>query len=152
MWTRAWNCYDNRSAGRRRRMAIVSTETVPVRTEPDVVAVRRRVREVAARLGLSLVDQTKIITAASELARNTVIYGGGGSMQVETLNGPRTGLRLTFEANGPGIPDIELALRDGFTTGSGLGLGLGGSKRLVNEFDIFSRPGEGTRITITRWK
>jgi len=133
-------------------MAIVSTETVPVRTEPDVVAVRRRVREVAARLGLSLVDQTKIITAASELARNTVIYGGGGSMQVETLNGPRTGLRLTFEDKGPGIPDIELALRDGFTTGSGLGLGLGGSKRLVNEFEIFSRPGEGTRITITRWK
>jgi serine/threonine-protein kinase RsbT len=133
-------------------MAIVSTETVPVRTEPDVVAVRRRVREVAAQLGLSLVDQTKVITAASELARNTIIYGGGGSMQVETLNGPRTGLRLTFEDKGPGIPDIELALRDGFTTGSGLGLGLGGSKRLVNEFEIFSRPGEGTRITITRWK
>ena len=133
-------------------MAIVSTETVPVRTEPDVVAVRRRVREVAAQLGLSLVDQTKVITAASELARNTIIYGGGGSMQVETLNGPRTGLRLTFEDKGPGIPDIELALRDGFTTGSGLGLGLGGSKRLVNEFEIFSRPGEGTRITITLWK
>lgn len=133
-------------------MAIVSTETVPVRTEPDVVAVRRRVREIAAQLGLSLVDQTKIITAASELARNTVIYGGGGSMQVETLNGPRTGLRLTFEDKGPGIPDVELALRDGFTTGSGLGLGLGGSKRLVNEFEIYSRPGEGTRITITRWK
>jgi serine/threonine-protein kinase RsbT len=133
-------------------MAIVSTETVPVRTEPDVVAVRRRVREVAAQLGLSLVDQTKIITAASELARNTIIYGGGGSMLVETLNGPRTGLRLTFEDKGPGIPDIELALRDGFTTGSGLGLGLGGSKRLVNQFEIFSRPGEGTRITITRWK
>jgi serine/threonine-protein kinase RsbT len=133
-------------------MAIVSTEIVPVRTEPDVVAVRRRVREIAAQLGLSLVDQTKIITAASELARNTVIYGGGGSMQVETLNGPRTGLRLTFEDKGPGIPDVELALRDGFTTGSGLGLGLGGSKRLVNEFEIYSRPGEGTRITITRWK
>jgi serine/threonine-protein kinase RsbT len=130
----------------------MATETVPVRTEPDVVAVRRRVREVAAQLGLSLVDQTKVITAASELARNTIIYGGGGSMQVETLNGPRTGLRLTFEDKGPGIPDIELALRDGFTTGSGLGLGLGGSKRLVNEFEIFSRPGEGTRITITRWK
>jgi serine/threonine-protein kinase RsbT len=91
-------------------MAIVSTEIVPVRTEPDVVAVRRRVREIAAQLGLSLVDQTKIITAASELARNTVIYGGGGSMQVETLNGPRTGLRLTFEDKGPGIPDVELAL------------------------------------------
>jgi serine/threonine-protein kinase RsbT len=133
-------------------MAVVSTESVPIKSEPDVVAVRRRVREVSAQLGLSLVDQTKIITAASELARNTIIYGGGGAMQVETLNGPRVGLRLTFEDHGPGIPDIELALRDGFTTGSGLGLGLGGSKRLVNEFDIVSRPGEGTRITITRWK
>ena len=133
-------------------MTVVSTESVPVRSEPDVVTVRRRVREVASQLGLSLVDQTKIITAASELARNTIIYGGGGSMQILTLNGPRTGLRLTFEDNGPGIPDIELALRDGFTTGSGLGLGLGGSKRLVNEFEIDSRLGEGTRITITRWK
>jgi serine/threonine-protein kinase RsbT len=133
-------------------MVVVSTENVPVKTEPDVVSVRRRVREVAAQLGLGLVDQTKIITAASELARNTIIYGGGGSMQIETLNGPRVGLRLTFEDQGPGIPDVELALRDGFTTGSGLGLGLGGSKRLVNEFAIVSRPGEGTRITITRWK
>jgi len=133
-------------------MAVVSTESVPITSEPDVVTVRRRVREVSAQLGLSLVDQTKIITAASELARNTVIYGGGGSMQVQTLNGPRVGLRLTFEDHGPGIPDVELALRDGFTTGSGLGLGLGGSKRLVNEFEIVSRPGEGTRITITRWK
>ncbi len=133
-------------------MAVVSSENVPVTSEPDVVTVRRRVREVSAQLGLSLVDQTKIITAASELARNTIIYGGGGSMQVQTLNGPRVGLRLTFEDHGPGIPDIELALRDGFTTGSGLGLGLGGSKRLVNEFEIVSRPGEGTRITITRWK
>lgn len=133
-------------------MAVVSTESMPVKSEPDVVTVRRRVREVSAQMGLSLVDQTKIITAASELARNTIIYGGGGTMQVQVLNGPRTGLRLTFEDHGPGIPDIELALRDGFTTGSGLGLGLGGSKRLVNEFDIVSRPGEGTRITITRWK
>jgi len=133
-------------------MAVVSTESVPIRSEPDVVTVRRRVREVSAQLGLSLVDQTKIVTAASELARNTIIYGGGGSMQVQTLNGPRVGLRLTFEDHGPGIPDIDLALRDGFTTGSGLGLGLGGSKRLVNEFEIVSRLGEGTRITITRWK
>lgn len=133
-------------------MAVVSTESVPIKSEPDVVTVRRRVREVAAQLGLSLVDQTKIITAASELARNTIIYGGGGSMQMQTLNGPRVGLRLTFEDHGPGIPDVDLALRDGFTTGSGLGLGLGGSKRLVNEFEIFSRLGEGTRITITRWK
>jgi len=133
-------------------MVVVSTESVPIKSEPDVVAVRRRVREVSAQLGLSLVDQTKIITAASELARNTIIYGGGGTMQVQTLNGPRVGLRLTFEDHGPGIPDVALALRDGFTTGSGLGLGLGGSKRLVNEFDIVSRLGEGTRITITRWK
>lgn len=133
-------------------MAVVSTESVPIKSEPDVVAVRRRVREVSAQLGLSLVDQTKIITAASELARNAIIYAGGGRMQLQTLNGPRVGLRLIFEDHGPGIPDIELALRDGFTTGSGLGLGLGGSKRLVNEFDIVSRPGEGTRITITRWK
>jgi serine/threonine-protein kinase RsbT len=133
-------------------MAVVATENVPIVSEPDVVTVRRRVREVSAQLGLSLVDQTKIITAASELARNTMIYGGGGSMQIQTLNGPRLGLRLTFEDHGPGIPDIELALRDGFTTGSGLGLGLGGSKRLVNEFEIVSRPNEGTRISITRWK
>ena len=133
-------------------MAVVSTENVPVKTEPDVVAVRRRVREVASQLGLSLVDQTKIITAASELARNTIIYGGGGSMEMQVLNGPRNGVRLIFQDNGPGIPDIELALRDGFTTGSGLGLGLGGSKRLVNEFDIVSYPGSGTKITITRWK
>jgi serine/threonine-protein kinase RsbT len=133
-------------------MAVVSTENVPIVSEPDVVTVRRRVREVAIQIGLSLVDQTKIITAASELARNTIIYGGGGSMQIQTLNGPRLGVRLTFEDHGPGIPDIDLALRDGFTTGSGLGLGLGGSKRLVNEFEIVSRPNEGTKITIVRWK
>jgi serine/threonine-protein kinase RsbT len=116
------------------------------------VSVRRRVREFASSLGFTLVDQTKVVTAASELARNTMIYGGGGSMRAEALNGPRTGLRLTFEDNGPGIPDIELALRDGFTTGSGLGLGLGGAKRLVSEFEVSSRVGEGTRVTITRWK
>jgi serine/threonine-protein kinase RsbT len=133
-------------------MAVVSAELVPLVSEPDVVSVRRRVREVSARLGFSLVDQTKVVTAASELARNTVIYGGGGSLQIETLNGPRTGLRLVFEDKGPGIPDIDLALRDGFTTGSGLGLGLGGAKRLVNEFEISSRIGEGTKISITRWK
>lgn len=133
-------------------MAIVSTETVPLASEPDVVAVRRRVREVSAKLGFTLVDQTKVVTAASELARNTLIYGGGGSMVLETLNGPRIGLKLIFADNGPGIPDIELALRDGFTTGSGLGLGLGGAKRLVNEFHVDSRVGEGTKVTITRWK
>jgi serine/threonine-protein kinase RsbT len=133
-------------------MAVVSTEQLPVKAEPDVVAARRRVREVSSQIGFSLVDQTKVVTAASELARNTIIYGGGGTMKVETLNGPRSGLRLTFEDRGPGIADIDMALREGFTTGSGLGLGLGGAKRLVNEFEIDSRVGEGTRITITRWK
>ena len=133
-------------------MTTVATETVPLATEPDVVSVRRVVREKTSKLGFSLVDQTKLVTAASELARNTLIYGGGGVMHMETLNGPRVGLRLIFEDNGPGIPNIELALRDGFTTGSGLGLGLGGSKRLVNEFLVDSRIGEGTKITITRWK
>lgn len=133
-------------------MSIVSSERLPVIVEGDVVAVRRRVREMSAQLGFSLVDQTKLVTAASELARNTIIYGGGGQMQMETLNGPRSGLRLTFQDEGPGIPDLSLALRDGFTTGSGLGLGLGGAKRLVSEFDISSRVGEGTKVTITRWK
>lgn len=133
-------------------MTTVSTETVPLVSEPDIVAVRRRVRDVSAKMGFSLVDQTKVVTAASELARNTLIYGGGGSMVMETLNGPRVGLKLIFEDKGPGIPDIELALRDGFTTGTGLGLGLSGAKRLVNEFEIDSRIGEGTRIAITRWK
>ena len=133
-------------------MTVVSAEILPVQTEPDVVTIRRRVREVCTVLGFSLVDQTKVVTAASELARNTIIHGGGGSMQMETLNGPRRGLRLQFVDSGPGIPDIALALRDGFTTGSGLGLGLGGAKRLVNDFEIDSRVGEGTKITITRWK
>jgi serine/threonine-protein kinase RsbT len=133
-------------------MAVVSTETVPVKNEPDVVAVRRRVREMAATMGFSLVDQTKLVTAASELARNTIIHGSGGMMVVETLNGPRNGLRLTFEDKGPGIANIEMALRDGFTTGYGLGLGLGGAKRLAHEFEIVSRVGEGTKVTITGWK
>jgi serine/threonine-protein kinase RsbT len=133
-------------------MAVTSTESLPVQTEPDVVSIRRRVREISSQLGFSLVDQTKVVTAASELARNTVIYGGGGVVLMEALNGPRVGLRLTFEDKGPGIPDIELALRNGFTTGSGMGLGLGGAKRLVNDFEIVSRVGEGTKVTITRWK
>jgi serine/threonine-protein kinase RsbT len=133
-------------------MTVVSTETVPVASEPDIVVVRRRVREVATGLGFSLVDQTKVVTAASELARNTLIHGGGGKMELVVLNGPRTGLRLTFADQGPGIPDIPLALRDGFTTGEGLGLGLGGAKRLVNEFEITSHVGEGTRVSVVRWK
>ncbi len=133
-------------------MAVVSTESVPVASEPDVVAVRRRVRDVAARLGFTLVDQTKVVTAASELARNTLIHGGGGTLEITTLNGPRVGLRLSFEDQGQGIPDIQLAMRDGFTTGSGLGLGLGGAKRLVNEFSITSQVGKGTKVTVIRWK
>jgi serine/threonine-protein kinase RsbT len=133
-------------------MSVVDSETVPIVSEPDMVIVRRRVREAAARTGLSLVDQTKLVTAASELARNTLIYGGGGTMQLDTLNGPRLGVRLVFVDQGPGIPDIDLALRDGFTTGAGLGLGLSGSKRLVNEFEIDSKVGQGTRVAVTRWK
>jgi serine/threonine-protein kinase RsbT len=133
-------------------MSVVDSEMIPVASEPDMVIVRRRVREAAARTGLSLVDQTKLVTAASELARNTLIYGGGGTMLLESLNGPRLGVRLTFVDKGPGIPNIDLALRDGFTTGSGLGLGLGGSKRLVNEFEIDSKLGEGTKVAVTRWK
>ena len=133
-------------------MAVVSSETIPVVSEPDIVIARRRVREESSRLGFSLVDQTKVVTAASELARNTLIHGGGGAMDLITLNGPRVGLKLTFHDKGPGIPDIQLALRDGFTTGSGLGLGLGGAKRLVNEFEISSSAGGGTKVSITRWK
>jgi serine/threonine-protein kinase RsbT len=107
----------------------------------------------AIEAGLKLVDQTKIVTAASELARNTVTYGGGGMLLLETVSsGARKGVRLTFEDHGPGIADIELAMKDGYTTGGGLGLGLSGAKRLSNEFEIFSKPGEGTRITITRWR
>ena len=125
---------------------------MPVVSEADIVTVRRCVRESASKIGFTLVDQTKVVTAASELARNTLIHGHGGRMELATLNGPRVGLRLTFEDTGPGIPDIDLALRDGFTTGSGLGLGLGGAKRLVNEFEVKSRVGEGTKVTVIRWK
>ncbi|MGB7438095.1 MAG: ATP-binding protein [Candidatus Acidiferrum sp.] len=107
-------------------MAVIDSETIPVASESDIVTVRRRVREAAIKTGLSLVDQTKLVTAASELARNTVVYGNGGTLLLESLNGPRLGVRLTFWDQGPGIPNIELAMRDGFTTGTGLGLGLGG--------------------------
>jgi serine/threonine-protein kinase RsbT len=119
----------------------------------DVVVVRQAVRTAAAALGFSLVDQTKIVTAASELARNTFEHGGGGTARIEVVTlGVRRGLRLTFEDKGPGIPDLTLALKDGYTTGAGMGLGLSGSKRLVNEFDISSKVGEGTCVTITKWK
>lgn len=129
-------------------------ETFPVRSGEDVVKARQVVRSRAMDAGFSLVEQTKIVTAASELARNTVIYGGGGEMRIERLfeGAKRQGLRLTFEDKGPGIPDIDLALRDGYTSGNGLGLGLNGARKLSHEFDIWSKPGEGTRITITRWK
>ena len=134
-------------------MAVIRTETRTVRRSEDVVLVRQAVREWAIAAGFSLVDQTKLVTAASELARNQVEYGGGGTLRLEALNdATKRGVRLIFEDEGPGISDIAQAMKDGFTTGNGLGLGLGGAKRLVNEFDIQSRPGEGTRITIARWK
>jgi serine/threonine-protein kinase RsbT len=128
-------------------------ETVPIVTSDDVVRVRQLVRARAVAIGLSLVDQTKIITAASELARNALDYGGGGSMKVEEVErNARKGLRLEFVDQGPGIADVERAMQDGFTTGAGLGLGLGGAKRLSNEFEVHSKPGAGTRVVITRWK
>jgi serine/threonine-protein kinase RsbT len=131
----------------------VTSETLPLRSSEDVVIVRQRVRALAAREGLKLIDQTKIVTAASELARNTVIYGGGGTATLEVVDsGAKHGLRLTFEDRGPGIADLGLAMKDGYTTGGGLGLGLSGSKRLSDEFEIESKPGEGTRVSITRWR
>jgi len=134
-------------------MVSVKDETMPIRSSEDVVRVRQAARELALAQGLSLVDQTKIVTAASELARNTLDHGGGGTVRLEALNSEtRRGVRLTFEDHGPGIPDIDLALKDGYTTGGGLGLGLSGAKRLSNEFEIFSRMGEGTRVMIARWK
>jgi serine/threonine-protein kinase RsbT len=134
-------------------MAVVRDEQVPVRSEEEVVRVRQSAREWAISLGFGLVDQTKIVTAASELARNTVIYGGGGTVRFQALNdGPRRGLRLVFEDKGPGIADLQLALKDGFSSGTGLGLGLGGAKRLMSEFEIDSTPGQGTRVAVTRWK
>lgn len=128
-------------------------ETLPLKTSNDVVLARQKVRQRAIELRFTLVDQTKLVTAASELARNALDHGKGGSMTIEELTtGVRTGLRLIFEDQGPGIPDLEMALKDGFTTGNGMGLGLGGSKRLVNEFSIDSAPGKGTRVTVTRWR
>ena len=134
-------------------MSVVKADALPVRTEQDVVMARQAVRRMTQELGFSLVDQTKMVTAASELARNTVIHGKGGEMSWEILHDlNRKGLRLTFRDQGPGIANIALAMTDGWTSGGGLGMGLTGSKRLVNEFDIESRPGQGTRVTITRWK
>jgi serine/threonine-protein kinase RsbT len=134
-------------------MTVLLSEQRSVLSSEDVVSVRQAVRQRAVELGFNLVDQTKIVTAASELARNTVQYGGGGRVIIEGVEQMgRRGLRLTFQDEGPGIADIEQAMRDGFTTGSGLGLGLSGARRLSNEFNIESSPGQGTRITITRWK
>jgi serine/threonine-protein kinase RsbT len=134
-------------------MAANRDELLQIQGSSDVVQVRQVVRTRATELGFSLVDQTKIVTAASELARNTLDHGKGGTVRVESFNdGARRGLRLTFEDKGPGIPDLKLALTDGYTTGTGLGLGLSGSRRLVNEFDIWSKVGEGTRVTVTKWK
>ncbi len=126
---------------------------IPVQNQNDIVMVRQAVRSHVVTLGFSLVDQTKMVTAASELARNTLEYGGGGTVRMEVLEAEaRKGLRLTFTDSGPGIADIALALTDGYTTGSGMGLGLSGAKRLVNEFEIDSQPGKGTRVVVTRWK
>jgi serine/threonine-protein kinase RsbT len=134
-------------------MLVPLSENRAISTSEDVVAVRQAVRQRAVELGFNLVDQTKIVTAASELARNTLQYGGGGTLRIEeVLQGQRRGIRLVFEDNGPGIANIELAMKDGYTTGNGLGLGLSGAKRLSNDFSIESRPGEGTRVTIVRWR
>lgn len=134
-------------------MSEPGSEALPIRSETDIVLIRQAVRNRTAGLGFSLVDQTKMITAASELARNALHYGGGGTATLEVLQeGTRSGLRVTFEDQGPGIPDVDRAMADGFTTGSGLGLGLGGARRLVNEFEIRSEVGQGTTVTITRWK
>jgi serine/threonine-protein kinase RsbT len=132
---------------------VQKTEVVPIANSSDVVVVRQRVRVWATELKFSLVDQTKIVTAASELGRNTLEHGGGGSLELSLLeNGARRGIRLRFSDQGPGIPDIAQALKDGYTTGGGMGLGLGGSKRLMNEFEIETNPGSGTTITAIRWK
>jgi serine/threonine-protein kinase RsbT len=129
------------------------SEIIDIRSSDDIVRARQAVRAAATSLGFSLVDQTKIVTAASELARNALEHGGGGSCRVEVLvDGLRRGLRLTFEDRGPGIADLQLALTDGYSTGTGLGLGLSGSRRLVSDFDIWSKAGEGTRVTVVRWR
>ena len=137
----------------RTTMASEPDGTLPIRRSDDVVNVRQRVRACAVEVGLGLVDQTKIVTAASDLARNTLDYGGGGEVTIQRIDdGMRKGLRLTFEDKGPGISDVAQALKDGYTTGKGLGLGLSGAKRLSNEFEIESTVGVGTRVMIARWK
>lgn len=133
-------------------MTIVSTETLPLRTEQDVVLARQAVRRLTQSLGFGLVDQTKIVTATSELARNAVTHGRGGTLACDTITeGTRRGVRLQFVDRGPGIANLELALTDGWSSGSGMGLGLSGARRLVTDFSIESTPGQGTRVTIARW-
>jgi serine/threonine-protein kinase RsbT len=128
------------------------SDRLTVTSDQDVVRVRQLVRTVAVAVKLSLVDQTKLVTAASELARNTLVYGGGGTVEVHRVeNGRRAGIRIVFTDQGPGIPDLDLALTDGYTTGGGLGLGLSGARRLVDEFDIDTEVGQGTSITVTKW-
>jgi len=128
-------------------------DELPIQSGDDVVRVRQHVRVTAAHNGLSLVDQTKLVTAASELARNTLVHGGGGVVQVEVVKSPngRVGVKLQFTDEGPGIADVDLALRDGWSTGNGLGLGLSGSRRLVDEFELTSRPGAGTSVAVVKW-
>ncbi|MGN8261630.1 anti-sigma regulatory factor [Pseudomonas sp. SMSB3] len=133
-------------------MIVKDSGSLPVRIEQDVVLARQLARKLAGECGMRLVDLTKLVTAVSELARNTVVYGGGGDMDWEVLDDiGRLGLRLVFRDEGPGIPDLKLALTDGWTSGSGMGLGLTGARRLVHEFELDTVPGEGTRVTITRW-
>ncbi|HEY3883536.1 MAG TPA: anti-sigma regulatory factor [Trebonia sp.] len=128
-------------------------DEIPIQSGDDVVKVRQQVRNKAAETGLSLVDQTKLVTAASELARNTLVYGGGGVARLESVKSPngRKGVKLQFSDEGPGIPDIDLALTDGWTSGGGLGLGLSGARRLVDEFELDSKPGTGTSVTVVKW-
>lgn len=134
-------------------MAVIKSDVMPLKTEQDIVLARQGVRKLTQELKFSIVDQTKFVTAASELARNTVTYGGGGILQWEVIvDGARNGLKLTFKDEGPGIPDLALAMTDGWTSGGGMGLGLSGAKRLVNDFEIDTKPGQGTRVVITRWK
>jgi serine/threonine-protein kinase RsbT len=134
-------------------MQALSSESLKIDTAEDIVRVRQSVRKAAVSLGFGIVDQTKIVTASSELARNTLDYGGGGFAQLEVVqNDRKKGLRVIFEDRGPGIPNIDQALTDGFTSGNGMGLGLGGAKRLSHEFEIFSKIGEGTRVSVLRWK
>jgi serine/threonine-protein kinase RsbT len=134
-------------------MTTSSSGELPLANQHDIVLGRQAVRRMAQELGFSLVDQTKLVTAASELARNALVYGGGGILKWEVLKaGMKDGLRLTFEDQGPGIPNLELAMTDGWTSGNGLGMGLTGARRLVNEFEINTNVGVGTRVTIVRWK